>query len=57
MTTRECEKCGKEYESYLGFIPDNIVDYSSWISMKEKYDWFCKECFNEEHPNHGIAFA
>lgn len=56
MTTRKCGKCGKEYEAYMALIPDNFVDYSQWRSMKEKYDWFCKECFTEEYPETGIAF-
>lgn len=53
--TRTCGKCGKEYEPYLALIPDNIVDFSGWFTMKDKYDWFCQECFAEENPNSGIA--
>jgi hypothetical protein len=49
--SRTCRKCEKEYQPYLILIPDNIVDLSSVISVKEEYEWLCQPCIKEELPN------
>lgn len=50
-----CGKCEERYEPYTVLIPDSVVDLSGWMSMKEKYGWFCFDCFKEEHPDTSIA--
>lgn len=50
-----CGRCEEEYEPYMMLVPDNIVDLSGIIHMREKYGWFCPECLKEERPKSGIA--
>lgn len=39
-----CGRCGEEYEPYLLFFTDNIVVYSHYLAVKERYGWFCEDC-------------
>ena len=50
-----CRRYGEDYEPYMVLIPENIVELSAWQTMKKEYEWFCHDCFKEEHSKSGIA--
>jgi len=52
MKMNRCGRCGKEYETYLIFIRNDIVSYSSHLTLedeiKEKYNGHvCEKCRSE----------